>query len=242
MGNIITVVLIIVLAYLLALDGRRSHKDLENLKKYHYAHRGLHSEGVPENSMKAFENAKQNGYGSELDVHLLKDGTLAVFHDNTLNRVANIDGKVEELTKADLKNIHLDQTDETIPELCEVLNLYDGAAPLVIELKPVGKNHAELARAVCQELEGYKGAYCIESFDPRVLVWLKNNRPDIVRGQLSQNFLKTNDKLAFPIRVVMTSLVTNFLTKPDFVAYRFSHKTVGYADGGLDNPRQSLSR
>ena len=224
MGNVIIIVLLIMLAYLLALDGRRGHAELEKLKNFHYAHRGLHGDGVPENSMQAFENAKQNGYGVELDVHLLKDGTLAVFHDNTLERVTGIAGRVEDLTKDDLKNIRLEGTDQTIPELCDVLALYGGAAPLVIELKPVAKNHAELCDAVCKALDGYTGAYCIESFDPRVLVWLKNNRPDVVRGQLSQNFLKTDDKLSLPIRIVMSSLVTNFLTKPDFVAYRYSHR------------------
>lgn len=220
----IIIILILVLLYLLSLDGRRGHKELETLKDYHYAHRGLHGDGIPENSLKAFENAKVNGYGIELDVHLLKDGTLAVFHDNTLDRVTGISGKVEDLTKEDLKNIHLKETNETIPEFCDVLSLYDGAAPLVIELKPVGKNHAALACAVCDALKDYNGAYCIESFDPRCLLWLKNNRPEIVRGQLSQNFLKTDDKLSLPIKVVMTTLITNFLTKPDFVAYRFSHR------------------
>lgn len=224
MRNVIIIVLLIILGYLLALDGRRGHKGLEKLKKFHYAHRGLHGNGVPENSMQAFEKAKQNGYGIELDVHLLKDGTLAVFHDNTLDRVTGISGKVEDLTKGDLKNIHLEGTDETIPELCEVLTLYDGAAPLVIELKPVGGNHAELAKAVCDALDGYDGDYCIESFDPRCLYWLKNNRPEILRGQLSQNFFKANDKLALPLKIVMTTLVTNFLTKPDFVAFNFKHK------------------
>jgi len=224
MESVIIIVLLITLSYLLALDGRRGSEGLEELKKYHYAHRGLHGDGVPENSMQAFEKAKQNGYGIELDVHLLKDGTLAVFHDNTLDRVTGISGKVEALCKDDLKNIHLENTDETIPEFCEVLKLYDGAAPLVIELKPVAKNHAELASAVCRALEGYDGAYCIESFDPRCLLWLKKNRPEIIRGQLSQNFLKSNDKLSFPLKIVMTSLVTNFLTKPDFVAYNFKHR------------------
>lgn len=224
MSTVITVILIIILAYLLALDGRRGHRNLETLKKYHYAHRGLHGDGAPENSLEAFKLAKDNGYGIELDVHLLKDGTLAVFHDNTLNRVTGIDGRVEQLTKDDLKNIRLEGTDETIPEFCEVLKLYDGAAPLIIELKPVGKNHQNLASAVCDALKDYNGPYCIESFDPRVLTWLKNNRPEIMRGQLSQNFLKTNDKLSLPIRIAMTILVTNFLTKPDFVAYRYSHR------------------
>ncbi len=218
------VILLIFVLYLLSLCGRTGHKKLNVLKKYHYAHRGLHGNGVPENSMQAFAAAKEHGYGIELDLHLLKDGSLAVFHDNTLNRTTGLDGRPEELCKDDLKSIYLEGTSETIPEFSQVLELYDGAAPLVVELKPVGKNHAELARAACDALKDYKGDYCIECFDPRCLLWLKNNRPDIVRGQLSQNFFKSKDKLSLPIKFVMTNLLTNFLTQPDFVAYNFLHR------------------
>ena len=36
---------------------------------------------IPENSLSAFNLALAKGYGIELDINLLKDGTVVVFHD-----------------------------------------------------------------------------------------------------------------------------------------------------------------
>lgn len=224
MTTVLIIIAILIVAYLFAIKGRTNNPDLEKFAKYDYAHRGLHSEGVPENSLLAFEKARDAGYGSELDVHLLKDGTLAIYHDSNLKRISGVDVTLEDLTFDDLKNYKLLGTEQTIPTLNQVLEVYDGKAPLVVELKAFRKNHAELSKAVCELLDTYKGDYCIESFDPRVVMWFKNNRPDIVRGQLSQNYLKANDKLPFLTKVVLTYSLLNFLTKPDFIAYNFKHK------------------
>ena len=70
-------------AYTLCLHGRTRHPDLEILRKYRFAHRGYHDKPtIPENSMPAFRRAVERGWGAELDVHLMKDGTLAVIHDS----------------------------------------------------------------------------------------------------------------------------------------------------------------
>ena len=47
---LLIVVTVLLAAYLLALRCHRGHKDLASLRGLAYAHRGLHSEGVPENS------------------------------------------------------------------------------------------------------------------------------------------------------------------------------------------------
>ena len=99
------------------------------------AHRGLHNNNFPENSLGAFENAIKNSYPIELDVHLIADGTLAVFHDDTLARVCGKDGYVKNLTKSELKNYKLLGTEYCIPTLDEVLNLVNGQVPLLIEIK-----------------------------------------------------------------------------------------------------------
>ena len=78
-------------AALLTLRGRTGHPGLEALRGWGYAHRGLHGDGVPENSMAAFKAALDHGYGIELDIHLLKDGNLAVIHDASLKRTAGAD-------------------------------------------------------------------------------------------------------------------------------------------------------
>ena len=225
---VILVLLALVILFALALMGRVGHEKLPQLRKWYYAHRGLHGDGIPENSMAAFKLALWKGYGIELDVHLLADGGLAVIHDSALKRTTGAEGRIEDLTVADLEKYHLEGTFQTIPTFREVLELFDGKAPMIIELKAEGGNHDALAEAVCKELEGYGGLYCIESFDPRCLLWLKKNRPDIVRGQLSANFVKGKQAgMPFYLRFVLTNLLMNFLTRPDFVAYDFSgHKGV----------------
>jgi len=64
----------------------------------------------------------------------------------------------------------------------------------------------------------------MESFDPRCVAWLKKNRPDIIRGQLTENFFKSRNDLSDPLRFALTHNLTHLLTVPDFVAYRFDHR------------------
>ena len=220
---LIAIILLFVL-YLLALSGRTGHRGLRKLRGWGYAHRGLHGHGVPENSMLAFRKALECGYGIEFDVHLMKDGNLAIIHDSSLKRTAGADVLIEDLTTADLEDYRLEGTDEKIPLFSELLDLYAGKAPLIIELKAHG-NHAELSKAVCDAMEGYKGVYCMESFDPRVVQWLRKNRPEIIRGQLAENFLKVKQNpLNIVIKFIMTNHLMNFLTMPDFVAYKFADR------------------
>lgn len=220
----IAVIILIALILLLMLSGRSEPERFSGFKGYAIAHRGLHSKPqIPENSLPAFALAVKQGYGIELDLHLLSDGGLAVFHDNTLVRTTGAEGNVKELTTDQLKEYCLEGTQWTIPEFKEVLKLVDGKVPLIIELKAEG-NSAALCKAVLEALEGYKGEFCIESFDPRPLFWLRKNRPEITRGQLSQNFLKSPSGLALPLQLILTALLLNFLTRPDFIAYRFSER------------------
>lgn len=225
MVYILIAIVLLILLFLFAIRGRVGNKGLSALQGFNYAHRGLHGNGVAENSMTAFRLALEKGYGIELDIHLLKDGNLAVIHDCALKRTTDADGNIEDLATADLENYNLENTGDTIPTFKEVLDLYNGAAPIIVELKPA-KNQAALAKAAAEALKDYKGAYCIESFDPRCILWLKKNRPDIIRGQLAQNFFKTDDKLNFFIKLLLTNNLLNFITKPDFVAYNFSHRKV----------------
>lgn len=217
----------LLLLWLLALRGRKSGDPIARLCGYCYAHRGLHDQAqqIPENSLAAFRRAVQRGYGAELDVHLSKDQRLIVMHDESLRRTANDDRNIGDLTLDELSARRLENTQEKIPQLSEVLSLFEGKTPLVVEIKPVGGNHKELTRLVCEELDKHPDlTYCIESFDPRVLLWLKKNRPEILRGQLATNFLKERNGLALPLAFCLKNLLLNFLTVPDFVAYDFRYR------------------
>lgn len=218
---ILITVALLVLLYLLAIRGRSGHPQLHSIRGWSYAHRGLYGNGIPENSMAAFRAALENGYGIELDVHLLADGNLAVMHDSELMRTTGSAGKIEDLTTADLVNHRLEGTAEMIPEFGQVLELYAGKFPLIVELKPVNGNHAALTEKACRMLEDYPGVYCMESFDPRCLLWLKKHRPHIIRGQLSEDYYNSKAKLPLILAWILRNHLGNFLTKPDFVAYRY---------------------
>lgn len=221
---IIASLIVLFLLYVLSVSGRTKQSCLEAIQNISYAHRGLHNETVPENSMEAFRLAKKAGYGVELDVHLLKDGHLAVFHDGTLDRMTGKEGKVADLTEEQLGQYRLNGTEQTIPLFQEVLDLFDGQVPLVVELKS-GRNYGKLCEKVCQMLDSYKGFYCVESFDPRCIRWLRKHRPDIIRGQLCQNYFKPNKaKLPLILKIFLSNQAFNFLTKPDFVAYKFQDR------------------
>ena len=217
-------VLLLAALLILAVRGRRNHPGLAELRGWKYAHRGLHGDGRPENSMAAFRAALEAGYGVELDVHLMKDGDLAVIHDASLRRTAGKDVKIEELTAEDLKTCFLEGTQETIPLFSQVLELFAGKAPLIIELKAENNNYAALAEKACAMMEGYEGPWCMESFDPRCVRWLRVHRPAVIRGQLAENFVKRTVKVPFVLRFAVTHQLLNFLLLPDFVAYRFEDR------------------
>ena len=224
---IVLAVVIVVELWFLAIQCRRGHPFLQTLRTFRYAHRGLHERNaVPENSMAAFRRALNSCCGVELDVHLMADGNLAVIHDSSLLRTAGADVEIEDLTAADLKKFRLEGTEERIPLLGEVLALFEGRAPIIVELKAARGNHDALTAAAVKELDKYRVAYCIESFDPRCLLWLKKNRDEIVRGQLSEKFLRHGDGGGqSPIVLwLLGNLLTNFMTRPDFIAYRFSDR------------------
>lgn len=221
---IFLILLFLAMLYIGSVGGRVGHPGLKDLQGWSYAHRGLHSKGVPENSMAAFRSALEHGYGIEFDLHLLKDGNLAIIHDSLLKRTTGCEGRIEDLTTEDLKNYSLEGTEETIPTFQELLDLYAGKAPLIVELKPVGGNHAQLTETACRMLESYNGVYCIESFDPRCVLWLKKNRPRIIRGQLAENFFRSDSNLSFPLKFLLTHSLSHFFTMPDFTAYKFADR------------------
>lgn len=72
-----------------------------------YAHRGA-SEYAPENTLSSFYlGLLQGANGIETDVQKTKDGVLALFHDDTLDRVSNKQGKLCDYTWDELKNVKI---------------------------------------------------------------------------------------------------------------------------------------
>ena len=70
-----------------------------------------------------------------MDVHLTRDGRIAVHHDNSLLRICGADMKISESDWEDLGGYRLGNSEEKIPSLTEVLEAVNGCVPLLIELK-----------------------------------------------------------------------------------------------------------
>ena len=204
----------------LAAPGRR-RPETAALARVRYAHRGLHdaAAGIPENSLAAFARAIERGYGIELDVQLSSDGIPIVFHDETLDRVCGRAGRVSSMTAAELTAVPLGGGEHCIPTLAEALRLVDGRVPLLVEIKYYRAPKA-IAAAAAALLDAYRGDYCIESFHPLAVAWFRHNRPSVVRGQLAMNYLKKKpDRRRRPYDLALHLFLTNFLGRPDFIAY-----------------------
>lgn len=158
------------------------------------AHRALHdaSDGRPENSRAAISAALEHGYGIEIDVQLTSDEQVAVFHDYSLERLTGREGLVRERSMLELASIALKGSNESIPDLSEVLGLVAGRVPLLIEIKDqsgtLGPKVGSLEGAVAKALAGYDGPAAVMSFNPQSVAAMQTLAPGVSRGLVTCAF------------------------------------------------------
>lgn len=181
------------------------------------AHRGLHDSASPENSMSAFAKAMNCGYAIEMDIHMSADGEIVVFHDDNLKRITGCDRAICEMTLAELKQLKLSGTEETIPTFVEFLDLVGGKVPLLIEIKD-HKNIGVLEQKTADILNNYKGEFAVQSFNPFIVKWFKINAPTFVRGQLASDF-EGNKTLSRLKRYLLKNLFFIKSNGSQFVSY-----------------------
>ena len=212
----------VALPVLLSAPGRVSKEQKAPFLGWNFAHRGLHraDRSVPENSLEAFRLAGEAGYGAELDVQLSKDGQVVVFHDDTLDRVCSVHGRVDAFPYDQLQQMSLCGTEQHIPLFSQVLEVFGGRGPLVVELK-TGPRNKELCEKTLALLEGYRGKVCIESFDPRIVAWFRRHAPQLLRGQLAAPMEEyTKDGRGKAQAFILSRCLLNFLARPQFIAYK----------------------
>lgn len=217
---LLIIFLVIIGIYLLLIFPVRN-KRINEFVGTRYAHRGLHDENNPENSLAAFERAVDMGFGIELDVRLSSDGEVVIFHDDTLDRMVGCHGSTVDFTAKELSEMKLLGTEEGIPTLNQVLKLVDGRVPLLIEIKE-NAMEKEVAPKAAALLRGYRGAYIVESFNPLSLGRFAKVNPKVPRGILSQNYLRYPEHRA-PLFFLLQFLLLNRLGNPSFVAFHKNH-------------------
>lgn len=200
-------------------------RGMEKYKCVRYAHRGLHGEVgeepfAAENSLTAFSRAVERGFGIELDVHVSRDGEVVVFHDDTLKRVTGKCGRVKDMTLAELRELSLSGTADTIPTLKEVLGLVGGRVPLLIEIKETGFDHS-ISEATAQILKDYKGEFIVESFSPLAFGAIRREIPGTPCGFLADKLTDNEKFRSFKYRLIQRFLL-NAAARPAFIA--MNHK------------------
>jgi glycerophosphoryl diester phosphodiesterase len=128
-------------------------------------------------------------------------------------------GPVGELTLAEVRALRLTGSDEPIPTMDEVLSVVDGAVPVVVDVRRWGfGGSAELETAVADRLRGYGADAVTQSFDPLAVRRLRSRLPDRAVGQASGTL-----RSAGPVaRVLGQMMLTNALTRPDFVTFELA--------------------
>ena len=182
------------------------------------AHRGLWSpDGPPENSLAAFQAACAAGYGIELDVQLSADGEAMVFHDDDLMRIIGVAGKIGDRSAADLGELRLAGTDETIPTLLETLALVGHRAMVHVELKTPYGQVGPLEQRVHEILIDHNGPVCVIGFNPYSHAWFAERFPGVLRGLDSYSYKKA-PHMDESLRVSFANLEHVSIARPHFLA------------------------
>ncbi|MBC7167735.1 glycerophosphodiester phosphodiesterase family protein [Phenylobacterium sp.] len=182
------------------------------------AHRGLwRPDGPPENSLGAFHAACAASYGIELDVQISADGETMVFHDDSLERMTGQAGRLRDRTAADLQQLRLKDSDETIPTLTETLALIGHKAMVHVELKTPWGEVGPLERRVHEIIADHAGPLCVIGFNPYSHAWYADHYPGVLRGLDSYSYRKA-PHLGEEQRQAFARLEHVSIARPHFLA------------------------
>ncbi|ENH65738.1 Glycerophosphodiester phosphodiesterase 1 [Fusarium oxysporum f. sp. cubense race 1] len=198
------------------------------------AHRGLWNE-APENSLLSIRRAMESGYNVvEIDVRRTADGEFVLLHDSTLDRMAGIDKKPEELTLEELISLSLRNRDggpnnpftkEKVPSLRDVFELTRNKIFIHLDIKH---------RHVIPEVLDYAQKMGIEKqvdfwADLKTeldLAWIKanittHNVPFIARTHLEHDDWREQAKLALDLKPLICEASFRDLSQVDAMKQQF---------------------
>ena len=198
------------------------------------AHRG-DCTNAPENTRASFEAAMKAGAdGFELDVFLLADNTVIVFHDENTERLTGVEGDITKMTLEDVRKLSV--KGEPIPTLEEILNEFSAKTLINVEMKAY-KPHwdrratgTEVAKIIrkCNAAD----RVIVTSFDPFMLMTLEREYPGLHSGFAYDDGMQINldswfDKIDDP---GVVNDVISFAARHSFVIGKFSEAVTGISN------------
>jgi glycerophosphoryl diester phosphodiesterase len=144
-----------------------------------------------------------------------------VHHDAVLGRLTEGDGRLDQLTSAELKRVKFRGSQERMLSLGDLCDLIGGRVALLPELKSRFDGDHRLAERVAALLSGYKGPVAPMSFDPLQLQVLRQKAPSLPRGIVAAKYRPHPywDQMPRRLRNNMGSLLPAVPARPQFVAY-----------------------
>ena len=168
------------------------------------AHRG-YSAVAPENTLPAFRQAGEYGFwGAECDTTPTTDGVWVIIHDDTVDRMTDGEGKVTDLTFAEIRSLTVDAGSNieqypgtkvpTLTEYLDVCKAY-GMHPVIEINACAGTEKLESLASMLAARED-RDAFVIISFDREICARIKTLMPDtpgyiIIGGAAEENFPDT---------------------------------------------------
>ena len=187
------------------------------LTRWEYAHRGLHGDGVPENSLAAAEAAIAAGLGIECDIQRSRDDHPIVFHDWDLLRLTGGEGETDTRLAEELETLLLLRTDQRPTRLAGFLELIAGRVPVLIEIKSrPGYDVGRTCLYVSRLLKEYSGPHAVMSFDPRVARWFRRQSPETPCGLVMREDEHGHTQKGWQRRLAL------WIARPDFLAYHIA--------------------
>ena len=184
-------------------------KDIKFLTEKLIAHRELHSKDIIKNTIPSFIKAMELGLAIELDIHILSDNTIVIYHDYNLKRLTNVNNTIENLTYPQLSKIKIKKLYH-IPTLKKVMNIINGKVPILIEIKTIKLNEVFL-KILLEQLSKYQGKIAIQTINPLVIKWLYKHKITyplglIIINKINYKILKKYQKMIDFISVYKKNL------------------------------------
>jgi glycerophosphoryl diester phosphodiesterase len=193
------------------------------------AHRGLHDVAAEriENTEPAFAAAIQAGYGIECDLQPLANGMPVVFHDETIDRLIDGTGRIDQISPAQCRRLRykagLGGAKIGIMTFADFLEMVGGRVPLLVEIKSEWQPlPLAFLRAIADHCRTYKGPLALMSFDPAVMTAMRDLAPGVPRGIVAGEYKGDGwwlDRLGTERAYALTHLLECGPVAPAFISY-----------------------
>ncbi|PSN53858.1 hypothetical protein C0J52_09955 [Blattella germanica] len=213
-------------------DKKKDSKDGAYIMKS-IGHRGVALD-APENSISAFRLAKTSGVTAvEFDVVLTKDQVPIVFHDDTVDRITNMTGRIKDMTWEDLKQLDISEKhpmkipllDDVVKECLELglrmfMDLKGDDLGMAAVIHDLYKKHKELYnRAV------------VSTFNPVLLYLIRRGNSNIVGSLAWRPYIYTSCNFSGaegPIQMRYKSLPKSLLAQGVDIMNQWAYNNLYY--------------